>query len=96
MNKGFVLISLATSALILAGCTQSRLAMDYGTSVKLQKYNQVLNPDAEKNLKPVEGIDGVAASAIVQRYEESFERPAPAPVYVLSFGTPSGGVPTAR
>jgi hypothetical protein len=67
----------------------SRLEMDYGTSAKLAKFNQILNPDAGKNLEPVEGLDGVAANAVMEKYRKEFEK-APSPstnVYMLTGST---------
>jgi len=65
--------------------------MDYGVSYKLSKYNQILNPDAEKNLKPVEGLDGKAANAVVEKYNKDFEKPAPAPTFTFSVGSGTSG-----
>jgi hypothetical protein len=61
--------------------------MDYGVSHKLSKYNQILNPDAEKNLAPVEGMDGKAAHAAVEKYRKDFEKPAPAQTFMFSVGS---------
>jgi hypothetical protein len=83
MKKRYmVLVGLAAMFLIVAGCgslgTQlTRLEMDYGTSYNLAKFNQIVNPEAEKNLKPVTGLDGVAAQKVVQRYQKDFEKAAP-------------------
>ncbi len=78
-----------------AGCTgpspfempgPSRVEMDYGTSFKLSKFNQILNPEAEKNLEPVTGMDGQAAKATLDKYRKDFEKPPAPPTYTLSFG----------
>ena len=69
---------------VLAGCAASRLETDYGASYKLAEANQILNPDAGKNLAPVYGIDGEASDIILQQYRKSFIRPVKQPVY--SFG----------
>jgi hypothetical protein len=87
MRKAFLLLSIAVWMVALAGCAQSRLETDYGTSHKLAIYNQTLNPDAERNLAPVEGMDGKAAQAAVDKYEKGFEKTAPAPSYTFSIGT---------
>ena len=63
--------------------------MDYGTSYKLSKFNQILNPEAEKNLQPVTGFDGGAAQATVGKYRKGFEEKVPAPTYVFSLSTGS-------
>jgi accessory colonization factor AcfC len=79
---------LVLGALLTAGCsgTVSRVQMDYGTSYQLAKYNQILNPGAEKNLDPVYGFDGEAARATIQKYEKSFEKETVAPVYSINVG----------
>ncbi len=87
MRKLFLLLMIAAWIVILAGCAQSRLERDYGTSHKLAIYNQTLNPEAEKNLAPVEGLDGKAAQANVDKYDKSFEKTPPAPTYTFSIGT---------
>jgi PBP1b-binding outer membrane lipoprotein LpoB len=80
MRNFIYIVVLGITALFLTGCATepSRVEMDYGTSYKLAKYNQTLNPDAEKNLEPVTGIDGQAGDKIVEKYQKSFERPLPA------------------
>jgi hypothetical protein len=65
----------------------SRLEMDYGTSFKLMKVNQIANPEAEKNLDPVAGMDGQAAKAALDKYRKDFEKPPAPPAYTLSIGT---------
>ncbi len=91
-KKYVVIIGLIAWAFWLSGCaSSSRIEMDYGTSYKLSKMNQIFNPDAEKNLKPVEGIDGHAAQAALDNYQKSFGKTAPgAPP--SSFGTGTSGV----
>jgi hypothetical protein len=79
MKRYFVIIGVIAMFCIAAGCAQplTRLEMDYGTSFKLAKFNQVLNPEAEKNLKPVTGLDGVAAQKSIDRYRKEFEKAQP-------------------
>ena len=82
----------AVASMLLAGCAEvTRVEMDYGTSYKLSKFNQTLNPDAEKNLDPVVGLDGQAAGKVMDRYHKEFEKPASAaPSLMINLGT-SGG-----
>ena len=47
---------------------------DFGKAYRLAMAGQILNPDAETNLEPVEGIDGRAAAHIMQKYVESFSK----------------------
>ena len=56
------------TAIIAIGCfgcaqfnladTESQLDKNWGRSFESAKYNQILNPEAEKNLDPVEGLSG--------------------------------------
>lgn len=79
---------IAATIFILAGCSsQKSLETDYGTSYRLQKFGQTLNPQAEKNLEPVYGFEGGAAERTMVKYEKSFEKPAEAPVYNFSIST---------
>jgi len=87
-KKSFLLIGLVGVFLISVSCVgPSRLAMDYGTSYNLAKFNQTLNPDAEKNLQPVTGFDGPVAKNTLDKYQKDYEKPSPTPTYVLSVGT---------
>jgi hypothetical protein len=95
MKRYFVIIGVIAMFCIAAGCAQplTRLEMDYGTSFKLAKFNQVLNPEAEKNLKPVTGLDGVAAEKSIDRYRKEFEKAAPPataiPASIIGMGVTS-------
>jgi hypothetical protein len=83
---------LVIAVAFLGGCStqMSRREMDYGTSYKLAKFNQVLEPAAEKNLDPVYGLDGQIAEKVMDRYGASFERPSQAPTYTFRVGTSAG------
>lgn len=70
----------------LTGCVSkmTRLEEDYGNSFKLSKSNQILNPEAAKNLEPVYGIDGPTAEIIMDKYRGEFEkRETSAPSYLI-------------
>ena len=89
VNKNVILGigAIMIFSFLLFGCAApTRLEMDYGTSYKLQKFNQTLNPDAEKNLELVEGLDGNAAAAIVGQYYKGFTATQQAPTYNISIG----------
>ncbi len=90
MNKGLIifgLISAFSIAAVCEGIEPGSVEMDYGTSYKLAKFGQILNPDAEKNLEPVEGLDGVAAQAALNKYRKSFEKPEEKPAYIMGIQT---------
>lgn len=80
------LIAMFTISACSAG-NLSRLEMDYGASSKLARFNQILNPEAEKNLEPVTGFDGGAAQAAIGKYRKGFEEKTSAPTYVFSIST---------
>ena len=88
MRKTIAIIALSsfTAGLLISCAAPTRLETDYGTSYKLQKYNQIANPDAEKNLKPVEGLDGQAAAAAMTKRQKEFEKQDKAPSYIFNLG----------
>ena len=75
----------------LAGCAGYNTGLveqEWGTSYKLAIANQTLNPAAEKNLEPVQGLDNKAADKVVNKYNKEFDKPAQVPVYTM--GIPAG------
>ena len=71
--KIVIIIGLISIAVIITGCTgPSRLETDFGTSYNNAKFGQILNPEAERNLEPVYGMDGPAAKMTVDKYRKSF------------------------
>ena len=88
MRKTIAIIAILsfTAGLLISCAAPTRLETDYGTSYKLQKYNQIANPDAEKNLKPVEGLDGQAAAAAMTKRQKEFEKQDKAPSYIFNLG----------
>ncbi|HBH61367.1 MAG TPA: hypothetical protein DDX85_06455 [Nitrospiraceae bacterium] len=93
IKKLFTLIVLTIIFSISTGFAQmqeSRLELDFGTSYKLQKYSQTLNPDADKNLEPVYGLNGNAAHENIKEYVKSFEKSVKEPVYTFTIGADGG------
>jgi hypothetical protein len=87
MRRLLFLFACATAIMILlSACAASRLDADFGTSHKLAKINQVLNPDAERNLGPVYGLDGIAVQNIMDRYYDGFKEKKTPPNYIFSVG----------
>ncbi len=80
-----ILVIFSISA-AFAGSQKSRLEIDYGTSYKLAKYNQILNPEAEKNLKPVYGFAGKAAENVMEKYRKGFKKTVKKPAYIFTLG----------
>jgi len=56
------------------GPTESQLDKNWGRSFEAAKHNQALNPEAGKNMKPVEGLQGPAAERIMEGYTKGGEQ----------------------
>jgi hypothetical protein len=67
-------------------CGPTRVEMDFGTSHRLSKFNQKLNPDAENSTEPVSGLDGKTSEIIIDKYQKSFEKEKQKPVYNINIG----------
>ena len=53
---------------------ESQLDKNWGRSFEAAKYNQILNPDADKNLAPVEGMQGPVSERIMEEYKKGGEQ----------------------
>ena len=79
-------------ATLLGGCattTPEYLDSHFGDAVNMSTAQQTLHPEAAQNTKPVEGIDGKSADALIDRYHKGFEAP-PAP-NIFSIGVGGSG-----
>ena len=67
----------ALTAALLTACASTTPVLDanFGNAVRQARSAQTLNPDASANRDPVLGIDGQAAAAAQERYQESFKAP---------------------
>ena len=87
MKKFFLLLTgLIFLAASLAACAPSRLEMDYGTSHKLQKFNQIADLEAGKKVEPAEGMDGKAAQITKEKYQKGFEKEPPSQMFNFVIG----------
>ncbi len=68
-----------------------RLETDFGNSSKLSKVNQIYDPEAEKNIEAVVGLDGKAAQANTEKYRKDFEKPSPPVPSAFTIGISSSG-----
>jgi hypothetical protein len=77
MKRIFPFIAMLAGFVLLTGCAswqQEGLSeQNWGRSYETAKYNQILNPEAGKDLKPVEGLSGVAAENSVETYDSTFK-----------------------
>ena len=53
----------------------SKLSKDFGDSQRAAIDNQILNPEASKNLESVEGLDRTAGTKAMNRYQKFFDKP---------------------
>ncbi|MEA3385813.1 MAG: hypothetical protein U9Q89_05105 [Thermodesulfobacteriota bacterium] len=73
------IIGLIVVLSVFSGCgmfssqRETMLVRNWGTSLEATKQSQILNPEAGKNLDPVIGLDGQAASAGMQSYRNGFK-----------------------
>jgi len=79
---------------MILGCGQNPiqnhptlLEENWGRSFEMMKYNQILNAEADKNLDPVDEMDGEAAKSTMDRYKEGFAIKAPKESYNINLGT---------
>ncbi len=80
LKSYFLVIGIITGLLFVSSCSEttqlqseSLLDRNWGRSYETAIYNQVGNPDADKNLDPVIGLDGTAAEYNVDKHRESFK-----------------------
>jgi hypothetical protein len=80
LKRHFLIIGIFTGLLLISSCSgttpnseDSMTNRNWGRSHSTAIYNQMVNPDAGKNLDPVSGLDGTAADNNVKKYQESFK-----------------------
>ena len=74
LKKSLIIIGIIAGIFMVSACSGPTLSQrNWGKSYETAKYQQILNPEADKNLKPVESLDGQAAENDVQRYRDSFK-----------------------
>ena len=62
--------------LLLQGCSSApRFEQGFGASVRANLTAQTIDPRGAANTNPATGIDGPAARAAHQRYQQSFAQP---------------------
>jgi len=89
LNNIFTLVLLMAA---VAGCASNKTQVDstFGDAVNAAKAQQTINPEASQNTEAVEGLDGKAANAVMDRYHKSFEKP-PVTGNIFNIGVGSGG-----
>ncbi len=65
---------------------ETKLDRNWGKSFESAKQNQILNPEAGKDSKPVVGMDGQEAEKIIEKHKQSFEKDQKKEVYNINLG----------
>ncbi len=91
MRRAVLCVLSITLAILLFACAgPTRVEKNFGKSVRQARINQILDPEAEKNLEPVTGLDGKAAQATIERYRKTFEPNREVPQTLIQTGTQVG------
>ena len=84
LSRYLMIIGVITIGLVMFSCSGTTpaykptlLDRNWGRSYQTAIYNQMVNPDADKNLDPVLGLDGSAAEYNVGKYKDSFKEAGP-------------------
>jgi hypothetical protein len=78
---------------LLGGCvttTPERVDRQMGNAVEMAKAQQTLHPKASQDTRPVEGIDGKTADAVVDRYHKGFQAPSTVNIFNIGVGGGTG------
>ena len=95
VTRCLLLIGLIAGLGMFSGCggsspyieQESLLDKNWGRSYESAKYNQMLNPDAGKNLEPVTGMDAQAAEGTTEKYRKGFKEESSTKAYNLNLGS---------
>lgn len=93
VRAGLALVLGGGTMACLSGCMTSTPVYDqhFGEAVRTVTAMQILNPDASANTNPVNGIDGRAAAAAMDRYSTSYRSPqADTNGYTIGVGAVNG------
>jgi len=72
--------------LIFCGCVSEPGTVEthWGKAFETAKYQQLSNPDADKNLAAVEGLDGEASEKNMTSYRKSFDTSDKSSIYNIN------------
>ena len=76
LKKSLIIVGIIAAVSFISACsgTDTLSQRNWGKSYETAAYNQMLNPDADKTLKPVDSLDGQAAKNVHKKYRESFKK----------------------
>jgi len=90
LKKSLIIVGIIAAVSFISACsgTDTLSQRNWGKSYETAAYNQMLNPDADKTLKPVDSLDGQAAKNVHKKYQESFKKEeTQAPVSLIDIGS---------
>jgi hypothetical protein len=89
LARCLIVVGLTAALSIFSGCAQKKTVLDshWGKSFESATSNQILNPEADKNLAPVVGLDGQAAEIVMETYRKDFGGKALKKSYNLNLGS---------
>jgi len=75
LSRCLMIIGVIAFTMAIFSCSGATPLLDrnWGRSYETANYLQVVDPDAEKHLDPVLGLDGTAANHNVRKYRQSFK-----------------------
>ncbi len=80
LTRCLMIIGIIATLLVMLSCSETTsvhretlLERNWGRSYESANYMQLLNPEAEKNLDPVMGLEGNASDFNVEKYRQSFK-----------------------
>ena len=94
MKPSTLMIPVAAALLaLLGGCAQQSPLLDaqMEQSVRMLTVQQVRYPEAGRQARPADGIDGRAAASAYAQYQKSFQAPEPQPqAFTIGIGSGAG------
>ena len=74
-KRSLIIVGIIAGVSVVFACsgTDTLSQRNWGKSYETAVYNQMLNPDADKTINPVDSLDGQAAENNLQRYRNGFK-----------------------
>jgi len=75
IKNSLIIIGIIVAVLLVMACsgTETLSQRNWGKSYETAVYNQMINPDANKSLNPVDSLDGQASENNMQKYRDGFK-----------------------
>jgi len=76
LKRSLIIFGIIAAVSFISACsgTDTLSQRNWGKSYETAAYNQMLNPEADETLKPVDSLDGQAAKNVHKKYRESFKK----------------------